>query len=386
MRVYVFIGKAPAAIAIKPYNMKDHQQDVLLIYLKRKDGIPLTSDEKQAWSQYRDRYPLPDEAVFDEKKVLELARSQQHMLSWEQFKQKYNIDLPLPIAFPDDEKQPATVQSVRRWPTYRFLTVAASLVGVILACWGYFVSQNKGVEETSTSTAVATVITPGSRKATLSLVDGQNRVGVPAGGEYSIQLPDGTNVWLNAASAFRYPTAFGDAERIVELEEGEAFFEVAKKTAAQPFIVIVKGQKIQVLGTQFNVNAYKEESAVTTTLVEGSVSLTHGQQQSLLRPGQQAVMSAAGITVRPAISIEEATAWKNQFFSFHHTRLSVIMAQVKRWYDVEEVVYKDPLHDAPFVIDEFPRSAPLKSLLENLEASKQVHFEVKGRKIFISKQ
>lgn len=382
MRVYVFIGKAPAAIAIKPYNMKDHQQDVLLIYLKRKDGIPLTSDEKQAWSQYRDRYPLPDEAVFDEKKILELARSQRHMLSWDQFKQKHSI--PFPIAYPN-EKQQATAQVSRLGGKIRRLSVAASLfLALTLAGLERFWPRDKTAEATTATQTAA--ITPGSRKATLSLVDGQNRVGVPAGGEYSLQLPDGTNVWLNAASAFRYPTAFGDAERIVELEEGEAYFEVAKKTAAQPFIVIVKGQKIQVLGTQFNVNAYKEEPTVTTTLVEGSVSLSNGTQQKLLKPGQQAVMNTKSITIQPVISIEEATAWKNQFFSFHHTRLSVIMAQVKRWYDVEEVVYKDPLHDAPFVIDEFPRSAPLKSLLENLEASKLVHFEVKGRKIFISKQ
>ncbi|NII27781.1 DUF4974 domain-containing protein [Pseudoflavitalea sp. X16] len=366
--------------------MKNHQYSLLRIYLKRKEDKKLTAGEQRMWEQWRTLHPLQQEASFDELSLCQLTWSERQVLPWEQFKQKYNIDLPLPIAFPDDEKQSATVQSMRRWPTYRFLTVAASLIGVILAGLGWLLSQNKGFEETSTPTAAATVISPGSRKATLSLVDGQNRLGVPAGGEYSIELPDGTNVWLNAATAIRYPVAFGNGERIVELEEGEAYFEVAKKSPAQPFIVRVKGQTIQVLGTQFNVNAYKEEPAVTTTLVEGSVSLTNGARQKLLKPGQQAVINAKSITIQPVISIEEATAWKHKHFTFHNTRLSVIMMQVKRWYDVEEVVYIDPLNDEQFVIDEFPRSAPLTSLLENLEASRLVHFEVKGRKIYVSKQ
>lgn len=365
----------------KPYTMKDHPYSLLRIYLKRKERIRLTAEEQRVWEQWRTSHPPQQEASFDEQSLYQLSWSERQVLPWEQFKQQYHIELS--IAFPYDEKQPATVQSMRRWPAYRFLTVAASLVGVILACWGWYLSLNKGVEGTSTPTAVATVITPGSRKATLSFADGQNRLKVPVGGEYSIELPDGTKVWLNAASAFRYPAAFGGSARRVELEEGEAFFEVAKKSPAQPFIVTVKGQKIEVVGTQFNVSAYKEEP-VTTTLVEGSVRLTGGQQQKWLKPGQQAVTSATGITIQRAASLEDATAWKNKYFSFHNARLSVIMAQVKRWYDVE-VIYNDPLSDEQFVIDDFPRSYPLQDLLKSLEASDRVHFTLEGRKVIVSK-
>jgi hypothetical protein len=360
--------------------MKKSQHSLLLIYCKRKEGEPLTEEEQRVWEEYKEH--TREELLFDEEALARFARYQEKMTSWEQFKQKYHIEFPM--VFPNEEKQPVTVQSIRRWPTYRFLTVAASLVGVILAGLGWFLSHDKGMDETATQTAATTTITPGSTKATLSLVDGQNRLGVPAGGEYSIELPDGTKVWLNAASAFRYPVAFGNSARVVELEEGEAFFEVAKKTPAQPFIVLVKGQKIEVLGTRFNINAYKDEPAVTTTLIEGSVSLTNGQQQKFLKPGQQAVTSTKGITIQKATSIEDATAWKHKYFSFHNERLSVIMAQVQRWYDVE-VIYEDPLSDEQFVINDFPRSDPLQDLLKVLEITQQVRFRRDGRKVYICK-
>ena len=411
--------------------MKNHQQDVLLIYYKRKDGQPLTGDEEQAWAQYRDKYPLPDEAQFDEQKILELAQLQQHMPTWEQFKQKHNIKFP--IACPDDEKQEATAQVVRSLSGNRMLAVAASLfssrnlrlaaaaclVLLLGAIWWYNRTAEPDIVKVE-----AQEILPGTTKATLYLAGhrtitldstvrrsiaqqgavnvgapqpgllvytdaGDNKVQqpvtnsikVPRGGEYQLILADGTKVWLNAASVFRYPVAFGKGPRIVQLEEGEAYFEVAKRTPAQPFVVKIKGKQVEVLGTHFNVNAYGI-GPVAATLVEGKVKVTDGVQQQLLQPGQQAVMDAKGIRVAP-VNIQDATAWKNRSFSFHDTRLSVIMDALARWYDVE-VVYKDPLNDEQFVI-EHPRSAPLKYLLEDLEASNLVHFKVEGRKIIISR-
>lgn len=419
--------------------MKNHQQDVLHIYYKRKDGQPLTGDEEQAWAQYRDKYPLPDEALFDEKIILELARLQRHMLTWEQFKHKHNIEFP--IACPTG-KQEATVQVVRSLSGYRILTVAASLVirslsgdrmlkgaAILLLVLGaaiwWLALRNRAVEEVTTTQVVeAPAILPGSAKAILQLADGRtialdtivqqtipqqgnvkaeaslqgslvyaytsdktaqegikNSLQVPRGGEYQLVLADGTKVWLNAASTFHYPVAFGKGARIVELEEGEAWFEVAKKTPSQPFIVMVKGKRVEVLGTHFNVNAYGI-NPVATTLVEGKVKVTNGVQQKLLRPGQQAVMDQKGITVA-SVNVWDVAGWKNGSFSFHDTRLSVIMDALARWYDVE-VVYRDPLNDEQFVI-EHPRTAPLRYLLEDLEASKLVHFKVEGRKIVISK-
>lgn len=352
--------------------MKNWKHNRLKIYFKRKDRKSFT-EKRQREGKKRSG-----------KKQAFKKKAKERRARYEQFKkQKYNIVFS--IAFPDKERQPATLQRTRWRPTYRFLKVAASLVGVILAGLGWFLSHDKGMDETATQTAATTTITPGSTKATLSLVDGQNRLLVPAGGEYSIELPDGTKVWLNAASAFRYPVAFGKAERVVELEEGEAYFEVAKKTPAQPFIVIVKGQRIQVLGTQFNVNAYKEAEAVATTLIEGSVRITHGTQRLKLKPGQQARLNKQEqhldiSTVNP----KEVTAWKDNQFIFHHKQFSEIMADIQRWYDVE-IVYLDTFQEEHFMIGALSRRIPLDQLLESLKAIRVARFQIEGRKVYISR-
>lgn len=406
--------------------MKNHQKEnVLLIYYKRKDGKPLTGEEELAWAQYRAQYPLPDEAQFDEKKLHEFAQLQQHMLSWQQFKQKHIA--PLTIAYPS-EKQVSTVKTLYPSRRIRYKAVAASLLLLFMlgAAAYFFWPRKKAADSTDTRVVESPAILPGSAKALLYLAGNQtieldtvvrgklaqqgnvsvqsqqpgillytqtggqpaqapaiNHLKVPRGGEYQLILADGTKVWLNAASSIRYPVAFASGERIVELEEGEAYFEVAKRSPSQPFIVVIKGKRIEVLGTHFNVNAYGDQP-VAATLLEGSVKVTDGKQQRLLVPGQQAVMHEKGITVASPVNMQDITAWKNKFFSFHNTRLSVIMGELGRWYDVE-VVYKDPLNDEQFVIDEFPRNAPLRDLLGDLEASKLVHFKVAGRKIIISR-
>ena len=101
-----------------------------------------------------------------------------------------------------------------------------------------------------------------------------NTLSTPRGGQYRLQLPDGSEVWLNAAASITYPTAFAGTERRVEIT-GEAYFEIAHD-AAKPFIVAVRGMEIKVLGTHFNVNAYNDEAAITTSLLQGSISLSRG--------------------------------------------------------------------------------------------------------------
>lgn len=404
--------------------MKNHQPDLLLIYLKRKDGLILTLEEQSMWEQWRKKHPRRDEALFDESRLYDYAKHQRQMLPWEQFKQK-NI-IPLTIAYPT-EKQGATVPSLNPSHRKRNQAVAASLLLLVLGAAAYwFWPGKKAVDITATKVVESPAILPGSIKAILYLAGNQtivldtvvrgklaqqgnvnvqapqpgllvythpggkaaqapaiNRLKVPRGGEYQLILADGTKVWLNAASSFRYPVAFDNAERIVELEEGEAYFEVTKRSPSQPFIVVTKGKRIEVLGTHFNVNAYGAQP-VAATLLEGSVNVTDGKQQRLLRPGQQAVMNEKGITVEPAGNMQDITAWKNKYFSFHNTRLSVIMGQVERWYDVK-VIYKEPLNDEQFVIDDFPRSSPLQELLDNLEVSRLVRFKVEGRQVIVTK-
>lgn len=167
----------------------------------------------------------------------------------------------------------------------------------------------------------------------------------PKGGEYHLQLEDGTHVWLNAASSIRFPTRFAGKERRVQLT-GEAYFEVAKDKE-HPFIVdINQHASIEVLGTHFNVNAYTDEENMSTTLLEGAVAVTTGNDRRKIIPGQQAIVEPDGnhpITVAPADTLR-AVAWKNGVFDFNDAKLSEVMRQVSRWYDIE-VVYEKGIPD-----------------------------------------
>ncbi|NGM65140.1 FecR family protein [Sphingobacterium sp. SGR-19] len=199
-----------------------------------------------------------------------------------------------------------------------------------------------------------------------------NTLSTPTGGQYKIVLPDGTKVWLNAESHLRFPTVFAGNERHVELV-GEAYFEVSQDKN-KPFRVIAGKAKIEVLGTHFNVMAYKDEKSMVATLLEGSIKISSTQGEKILSPGQQALVS-------PELSVKEvdtdlAVAWKNGFTLFENEDLRTIMRRIERWYDVK-VVYQDHLAERRFTggID---RKAKLSSLLKVLELS-DIQFELKNR-------
>lgn len=203
-----------------------------------------------------------------------------------------------------------------------------------------------------------------------------NTIAIPRGGQYKITLPDGTGVWLNAASSLKFPTSFTGEERRVELT-GEAYFEVAKDVN-MPFRVISAGQSIEVLGTHFNVNAYPDESVIKTTLLEGSVRITEDAEKKsvILKPGQQAKTNH-GISVSE-VDIEEAIAWKNGLISFKSADLKSIMRQVARWYDVT-VYYSGNVPDRLFT-GKISRYSNLSEILEVL-AKNGIHFKIQGRTI-----
>lgn len=172
-----------------------------------------------------------------------------------------------------------------------------------------------------------------------------NTLRTPRGGQYKLTLPDGTKVWMNAASSITYPAIFTGDKRVVSVT-GELYFEVAKN-AAHPFIVDVnKESSIEVLGTSFNINAYDNESSSKTTLIEGKVSVRKGDQSDILQPGQQARIGNA-ITIAPKVDIDQILAWKNGNFNFEDMPLSGIMRQLERWYDIE-VRYDGPVPDIKF--------------------------------------
>jgi ferric-dicitrate binding protein FerR (iron transport regulator) len=207
-----------------------------------------------------------------------------------------------------------------------------------------------------------------------------NKISTPRGGQFQITLPDRTQVWLNAQSSLRFPTAFDGDNRTVELT-GEAYFEV-QKDAAKPFIVKVGEMQVDVLGTSFDVMAYPDEKNIQTTLVDGAVRVTAGEQVFQLAPGQQTQLQKNGkLDVISIADIESITAWKNGYFKFNHSDLQSVMRQLSRWYEID-VNFQGPIPDFRFV-GELKRKASLSTNLKILSYS-QVHFEVDGNTINIT--
>jgi len=311
------------------------------------------------------------------------------------------------------------VQPRIRFLSRRSLSWAAASIILLFAAGTYFWAANK-----STSTDIVAdknaVITPGKQGAILTLADGSqvvldslgngvvakqngarivltngqlayaptengsgeivfNTITTPRGRQFQVTLPDGTQVWLNAASSLRYPTAFSGRERKVEVT-GEAYFEVAKNVE-MPFRVSINDKAaIEVLGTHFNVNAYKNEGAIATTLLEGSVRVAAtGSKDVTLQPGQQAQI-ASGIKVIENANIDKVTAWKNGLFYFEGTSLAEIMRQLERWYDIE-VVYEKGVPDIEFE-GEMTKDVSLNGLLDMLGKT-ELHFRIEGRKLII---
>lgn len=209
-----------------------------------------------------------------------------------------------------------------------------------------------------------------------------NTISTPRGGQYQVILPDGTEVWLNAASSLRFPTAFTGRERNVELT-GEAYFEV-KKNKAMRFKVTANKVQVEVRGTHFNVNAYNDETTLKTTLIEGSVKLSSGAKQVMLVPGQQGSFSTGAGNFNVAqVDTEEAVAWKNGNFNFASEDLRTILRKVSRWYDVD-IVYQDNVSKKA-IWGSVSRFDKVSEVLKTIELTGVAHFEISGRRIIVMK-
>jgi transmembrane sensor len=206
-----------------------------------------------------------------------------------------------------------------------------------------------------------------------------NTLTTPRGGQYSITLADGTRVWLNSASSLRFPDAFSMDKRIVELT-GEGYFEV-DKNKTKPFKVKVGDVEVQVLGTHFNIMAYKDEASINTTLLEGSVRISRQNDVVELKPGQEAQTDQYGkIGINKNANIEQAIAWKNGIFNFSGSNIESTMRQIARWYDIE-VVYEDEIGE--HFNGSIVRNSSIEKVLKMLEHTGVVHFTLKGRKVFV---
>jgi len=207
---------------------------------------------------------------------------------------------------------------------------------------------------------------------------GFNTIQTPRGGQYQVRLPDGTKVWLNAASSIRYPAQFELTKREVELS-GEAYFEVAKDKN-RPFKVISENQIIEVLGTHFNVNSYKDESSIKTTLLEGQVKVlsTKTGKDLLLKPGKQSELISQNFKVTDA-DVEEVMSWKNGQFMFVNESLGSIMRKLARWYDVE-INYHGDIAERTYS-GSISKYEDVAEVLKTLELTKSVKFKIQGNTI-----
>ncbi|WP_316765760.1 FecR family protein [Pedobacter frigiditerrae] len=274
-------------------------------------------------------------------------------------------------------------------------------------------------EKITPSVAIASPIVPGSNQAVLTLADGKkivlntvkngeiaaqagisvsktkdgnlvyhvdddkgietisyNTVQTPKGGQYTINLPDGTIVTLNAESSLRFPTSFASShERKVELI-GEGYFEVAKNKQ-KPFIVNSSNQEVKVLGTHFNIKSYADERSVKTTLLEGAVAVNNS---TILKPGEQAILLDRKVMVRE-VNADSEVAWKNGKLSFTGNDFKSIMRSIARWYNVEVVYDYHP--ETLRISGGISKFENIKDVLDLIQETGDVKFKIEGRRVHV---
>ena len=317
---------------------------------------------------------------------------------------------------------------LKKKKTKSYNTAAAAAIFILVSIGTYFFYNKKDTQFKSVRSKPAQDIGPGRDKAILTLSDGSkiilndakngelarqagisviktddgqliytisdagstgdnkvayNTIETPRGGQYQVNLPDGSKVWLNAASSLVYPTQFKGNERNVKVS-GEAYFEVTPNKD-MPFRVKSRNQIIEVLGTHFNVNAYTDESVVRTTLLEGLVSIkpdsSTGLENKVLKPGQESLLGKNGIKIQEA-DIEGVTAWKNGDFVFKEESLVSVMRKVSKWYDVD-VSYEKGINENLIFSGLVSRSRNISAILSNMELTGKVHFKIEGRRIIV---
>lgn len=339
---------------------------------------------------------------------------------------------------PDQLPQLRRVMGVKRpfiQSFYRWLPYVAALCLIVGAGALYF-WQNSDTVDNKKSVITANEILPGGNKATLTLADGRTidlnteqrgivvdgktlryadgshvfasgskerlassdfpayaSLQTPRGGTYSVTLPDGSRVWLNAASSLKYPTHFDAAKRVVELQ-GEAYFEIKAlyksdekglQSQKVPFLVKTREQTVAVLGTQFNITAYANEPVVETTLIEGRVQVMNAASQAsyLLKPNMQSRVQGKQTTLHAATDPTRAAAWRNGLIVLSDADLPTVIRALERWYDVqfEGIDLPGNMH----MNGEVPRDVPLATVLRALESNTGIHFQVTGRRVLMTK-
>ena len=216
-----------------------------------------------------------------------------------------------------------------------------------------------------------------------------NFLTIPRGGQFSLNLEDGTKVLLNSDSKIKYPVKFiKGKKRQVELLYGEAFFEVSssKNNNGSEFIVSTKTQKINVLGTKFNVKSYRRDDVITTTLVEGKVKVENEENQILLFPNQQSkVDSNSAIIDVSDVDVFQQISWINGLFSFNDTSLEDIMYTLSRWYDLEFIFKSSNQKKFIFsgILERTKSIEDILFIIEKTSSSNEINFEINNKTIII---
>ncbi|MGJ8760675.1 MAG: FecR family protein [Polaribacter sp.] len=308
--------------------------------------------------------------------------------------------------------------TVKVLPLYRrnFVKYAAAIL-VLISFSFFYLTKNTFNKSNEVS------ISPGTDKATLTLADGSqiildsvvnyqdikisstakeiiykatetnakiieyNYLTIPSGGQYHVVLSDGTEVWLNSESQLKYPVNFlEDKPRVVELVYGEAYFEVSPSTNHQgtKFNVVNRSQTIEVLGTKFNIKAYKEEPNVSTTLVEGSVSVTTKFDRKLLTPNQKSIFSKEdNQLVIHQVEANSEIAWIHGAFVFKKKTLKEISKVLSRWYDVDFEFSNDDIASQKFNGD-LSKDQNLESILLLIQNTNKIKsYEIKNKSVLL---
>lgn len=239
---------------------------------------------------------------------------------------------------------------------------------------GYKIHKNENGELAYTVTENS----PGKEKR-------YNTIITPKGGEYHLNLPDGTSIWVNSSSTIKYPLQFDPTKREVELI-GEAYFEVAKRKNKEqhvPFYVYTGSQTLEVLGTSFNINSYKDD--IQTTLVEGKVKLTYpDKKEHYLSPNQQAIFNKnSKLLAIKDIDPLYFTAWKNGTFAFDNASLEDVMNDLSRWYEIQ-IDYQTDVSNLKFsgTISKYEQ---IEKVLKLIEMTGSIHFKIQERRIIVMK-
>jgi transmembrane sensor len=308
-----------------------------------------------------------------------------------------------------------------------FIKYAAAAIFVGVLATAYFFKNDIFNKPVQVTPAIAkqdkNVVEPGTDKATLTLGNGKqivlangtslktqnaksngdeiiyeakernttevvyNYLTIPRGGKFFIKLSDGTQVWLNSETKLKFPVAFIEGQtRQVELVYGEAYFDVSPSTKHKGahFKVLSNKQEVDVIGTEFNIKAYKDEANSYTTLVEGKVDVSIENSKRRLMPNQQFNLNIkTSNSFVKNVDVYNEISWKEGVFSFENITLKDMMKVLSRWYDVD-FIFKNKAIENEIFDGVLRKNQSLDEILRSIKNFKIIkNYEIKDKEVIL---